>query len=271
MNLSKTFRVGVIAHQATILEVIASLFYEDERRRTTSVTSARRPSNEKERLAALKRLHILDTDPEQGFGDLTLLASYICETPIAYISLVDEQRQWFKSRIGIITTETPRDIAFCAHTILEASLMIVPDALSDPRFSDNPLVQKEPKIRFYAGAPLRTNDGFPVGTLCVVDTEPRTLTPKQEQALESLARQASSLLDLRLTLLELNSSREALRSLSGLIPICSTCKKIRNDEGNWMVLESYIQKHSDARFSHGVCPDCITLLYPTHTTEKNPP
>ncbi|MBM4169819.1 MAG: GAF domain-containing protein [Ignavibacteria bacterium] len=227
------------------------------------MTTPLRPSNENERLAALRRLKILDTDPEQSFDDLTKLASYICETPIAYISLVDEHRQWFKSRIGIQETETPRDIAFCAHAILESNVMVVADALEDPRFVNNPLVHKEPKIRFYAGALLRTADGFPVGTLCAVDTAPRTVTPEQQEALSSLARQASALLDLRQTIRELNASRDAIRSLSGLISICSTCKKIRDDDGNWMQLESYIQKKSDARFSHGVCPDCIELLYPT--------
>jgi len=114
------------------------------------------PTNEPERLQALQRYNILDTLPEVEFDDLTRLAAYICETPMAFISLVDENRQWIKSRIGLDATSTPRDIAFCAHTILEPDLLIVPDAILDERFKNNPLVVNEPKIRFYAGAPLDT-------------------------------------------------------------------------------------------------------------------
>ena len=132
------------------------------------------PENEQPRLAALRSFHILDTAPEQSFDDITLLASQICGTPISAISLVDEQRQWFKSIVGLDTRETHRDAAFCAHTILDPSqMLVVPDAAQDVRFADNVLVVGDPRIRFYAGMPLVTFSGDALGSLCVIDRTPR--------------------------------------------------------------------------------------------------
>jgi len=158
------------------------------------------PRNESQRLQKLQCYNVLDTKPEAAYDDLTQLASLICQTPIALISLIDKERQWFKSVAGLHTRETHRDLAFCAHAILSSATLIVSDALQDPRFADNDLVTGEPHIRFYAGAPLVTPDGFVLGTLCVIDSQPRTLSQQQVIALESLARQVVSQLELRLNL-----------------------------------------------------------------------
>lgn len=145
------------------------------------------PPDERARLAALRALNILDTPPEERFDRLTRLAQRTFNVPIALISLVDENRQWFKSCQGLLVTETPRDISFCGHAILESALMIVPDTTKDPRFSDNPLVTGEPFIRFYAGQPLRVRDGGRIGTLCLIDRVPRELDAEQRRALRDLA------------------------------------------------------------------------------------
>jgi PAS domain S-box-containing protein len=155
------------------------------------------PLNESDRQLALERYNILDTLPEQEYDDLTQLAASICGTPIALISLVDRDRQWFKSRVGIDALETPRDISFCGHAVANDALLNVPDAIQDPRFSDNPLVVNEPSIRFYAGVPLKTSDNFNLGTLCVIDRQPHDLTPQQIQQLEALGRLVISQLELR--------------------------------------------------------------------------
>jgi len=164
--------------------------------------------SEKKRLKVLWQYEVLDTVPEELFDDLTELAARICEAPIALISLVDEKRQWFKSKVGTDVKETSRDVSFCAHAIKQAELFIVPDATQDKRFANNPLVTSDPKIRFYAGAPLITPDGYALGTLCVIDKVPRELRADQKQALLILARHVVSQLELRRRSRELVRVRE---------------------------------------------------------------
>ena len=155
------------------------------------------PPNEKQRLAALQSYKMLDTRREDGFDDLTRIAAQICGTPMALVSLVDENRQWFKSELGLGVSETPRDLAFCAHAILQEKVFEVPDADKDVRFHDNSLVTGAPHLRFYAGAPLQTPEGHALGTLCVLDRVPRHLSDDQREALEALARQAIAQMELR--------------------------------------------------------------------------
>jgi diguanylate cyclase (GGDEF)-like protein/PAS domain S-box-containing protein len=157
------------------------------------------PANEQERLAALRKYHILDTEPDAAFDSMVHLAAYICQTPIAAISLVDENRQWFKAIAGLDARETSRSVAFCAHTILQDETMIVPDAKEDERFCDNPLVVDSPDIRFYAGVPLVTSQGYHLGTLCVIDRVPRVLDEAQLDAIKVLASNIMAHLDLRLS------------------------------------------------------------------------
>jgi len=160
------------------------------------------PDNESDRLQALHQYRILDTAAERGFDDITWLAAQICQTPIAFVGLLEGDRQWFKSKIGLEITQTPRNIAFCSYTIGQ-SMLIVPDALADPRFAENPLVVSDPHIRFYAGVSLRTSEGYVLGTLCVLDQVPRELSPEQIESLQILAQQAAQQLELHRNLTDL--------------------------------------------------------------------
>ena len=156
------------------------------------------PVDDVKRVDALKAYSILDTLPEKEFDDITYLASQICNTPISLISLIDDKRQWFKSHHGVDATETPRDIAFCAHAINEQDQMfIVNDSRKDVRFHDNPLVTGNPHVIFYAGMPLVSPDGFSLGTLCVIDHKPRKLDESQIKALKALSGQIGRLFELR--------------------------------------------------------------------------
>lgn len=368
-----------------------------------------KPANEELRLKRLEEYRILDTDAEQTFDDLTFLASHVCQTPVAMISLIDSDRQWMKSTAGYPPQIVERDISFCAHTILEPDMLVIEDASRDKRFSQNPLVFQEPFVRFYAGVPIFSYDRLPLGSLCVLDRQPKQLSEDQLRALKALGRQVESLMELRRNLYEienavtkqndsqkliqqerqhfrdiLETSRDGIlveenehivfmntayaklfgcsnpeelvglhiselaapedlerlldygrkrsrgegapnfyefkikrrdngaliqldasvsdffqdqshyiitfvrditerkkneeerellirelqeaianiKTLSGLLPICSSCKKIRDDKGYWNQLETYIEKHSDADFTHGICPDCALRLYP---------
>src|SRR5262249_29093729 len=162
-----------------------------------------RPPNEEGRLETLRSYRILDTDPEQAFDDLAFLAAHVCGAPIALITLVDADRQWFKSKVGLSLRETARNVSFCTHTVRETDVLLVRDAQEDSRFAGSPLVRSDPHVRFYAGIPLITQDGHALGAMCVMDRVPRQLTPDQVSALAALSRLVLTQLELRRKLVEL--------------------------------------------------------------------
>ncbi|MGB5267671.1 MAG: GAF domain-containing protein, partial [Polyangiales bacterium] len=171
------------------------------------------PENEAERLRALESYRVMDTPPESSFDDLTTLVARILDGPIALVSLVDADRQWFKSRYGLDAPETPRDISFCGHVVAEQELLVVPDAFEDSRFHDNPLVTGDPRVRFYAGVPLMTPDGHILGTLCAIDHEARQVSANQLDTLSILGRQVADQLELRRQLLLTKDYEQQLRTL----------------------------------------------------------
>lgn len=210
---------------------------------------ARVPEDETERLQALEDYAILDTAPEPAFDDLTALASALCETPIALFSLIDHDRQWFKAGVGIDVQEMDREVAFCSYTILEEDVLVVEDTHQDPRFAKNPLVLEEPFIRFYAGAPLITSDGFKLGSLCIIDRKPRTLPSAKRELLKGLARQAVAQLEFRRHLQELgglNRSKDQLLTLishdlrgplQGVLGFAHLLRQQLGDEGSAKLLQ----------------------------------
>jgi GAF domain-containing protein len=173
------------------------------------------PANEVERLRALRSYKILDTKPEERFDELTQLAALICGVPISLISLIDADRQWFKSRFGLDVEETPRAQAFCTHAIMQPDMFVVPDATKDERFAHNPLVTGDLNIRFYAGAPLAARDGHVLGTLCVIDHVPHTLTDAQKEALKLVGRLVIANFELRRDLQELKNALAARDATEG--------------------------------------------------------
>lgn len=224
------------------------------------------PSYEGERLRALREYQILDTQREESYDDLVDLAATLTACPMAVVSLVDADRQWFKACVGVTQQETSRDISLCAHAILAPQLpLIVHDTWKDPRFADNANVHGEPFIRFYAGVSLMGAAGLPLGTLCVMDRKPRELTATQIKQLSSLARQVTQVMELRRLGGQLAHALEQVKTLEGLLPICCQCKSIRTDEGQWMRLEGYVMSRTPASFTHGFCPDCAKRLFPDLT------
>ncbi|MES2829439.1 MAG: GAF domain-containing sensor histidine kinase [Bacteroidota bacterium] len=176
------------------------------------------PDNENDRLRALESYQIMDTLPEIDLDELTQLASELCQTPVALVSLLDDHRQWFKSQFGIDAKETPKEQAFCSHAILKPKeTMVIEDARIDQRFSLNPLVTGDPNIVFYAGVPLVNDDGFALGTLCVIDTMPRQLTDGQIKSLNILAKQVLNQLELRRKVVELERANNVLKENNAFI------------------------------------------------------
>jgi PAS domain S-box-containing protein len=220
------------------------------------------PANESDRLVALDRYKILDTLPEQVYEDLTQLAADICGTPIALISLVDKDRQWFKSRVGVDVSETPRDISFCGHAVAESAILNVPDASLDPRFADNPLVAKDPNIRFYAGVPLITNDNFALGTLCVIDRQPHDLTEQQIRQLEALSRLVINQFELRL-------KEESSRLLASVVESSNDAIITKTLEGiitSWNPAAEKLFGYSEAEaIGHPV-----SMLFPPDRLDEEP-
>lgn len=226
------------------------------------MTLAKPAFDEDARLAALAAYRIMDTPPERAFDDAALVAATLCSTPIALVSLVDDERQWFKARYGLGAVQTPREQSFCAHTLGDRQTLIVDDTHADARFRDNPLVVGAPHIRFYAGAPLVNDDGHALGTLCVIDRAPRQPTAAQVRALEALARLVVDALEQRRQGAELASALEQARVLRGNLPVCAWCKQVRDDDGRWLPIDDYLVKLSDKPVSHALCARCAERYFP---------
>lgn len=214
-----------------------------------------KPSNELERLRSLASYGILDSGPEAAYDDIVHLASHICESPIAAVSLVDSERQWFKSISGFELDETPRELSFCAHAILTPDLLIVPDTTSDERFADNPFVTGYPGIRFYAGAPLVTPGGETLGTVCVIDQVERTLSEEQEASLRALSRQVMALLELRKLVEMQDQHRNALEEMQKRLIIT-------NEELRVQSLTDDVTGYHNTRFLHGYLNDYLENARP---------
>lgn len=223
------------------------------------------PKNETHRLDALNSYEILDTLPEKEYDEITALASMICNTPMSLISLIDKDRQWFKSHHGLDTRETPREFAFCAHAIIQKDkTFVVNDARKDSRFHDNPLVTGDPNLVFYAGIPLINPDGQPLGTLCVLDVQPKQLTPEQENALEILANQLMKLLELRKTTIILHQSNRKLsaknKNLEKFVSVAA--HDIKAPMNNVLALSDMLFED----YSSTMDPEAKTLVEHIHTS-----
>ncbi|MBL0745827.1 response regulator [Chryseolinea lacunae] len=230
----------------------------------TMSTLAGNLSPEQRRLHALRQVGILDTAPEQDYTDIVELASQLCDVPIALVSFVDETRQWFKARIGLELTETSRDVSFCAHTILNNGIMIVPDATQDARFAQNPVVAGVPGIRFYAGVPLLSTAGYALGTLCIVDTKPRELSAKQIAGLNGLARMVMNLLALRTRVVELDDQKVLLERQNQQLHIMNqellaTEEEIRSNLDQIQDLQAHLEQKE--RQYHDLVENATDLIY----------
>lgn len=224
-------------------------------------------THEQARLEALRSYGILDSVPERRFDNIAKLAATVLDMPISMVSFVDEDRQWSMASVGVLRGEVPRAQSFCTHAIAQTEPLVIADTSSDPRVAHMLAVTGSTNARFYAGAPLRTPQGHNVGTLCVIDRTPRVLTHRELDILSALARQVVELLEHRLTAARLLDAQTRLQTMVSLIPICSHCRKVRDETNQWMTLERLVQAKTGSRFTHGICPDCVREHYPAAADE----
>ncbi len=222
----------------------------------------RHAAHEQARLDALHGYGILDSPPERRFDDIAKLASAALDMPIAMVSFVDADRLWPMATVGITRDEVPRAQSLCTYAIAQDWPLVIEDASIDARVGATPLVTGPTHARFYAGAPLITPEGHRVGTVCVVDRSPRVLARREADILSGLARQTIELLEHRLTAARLLDAHARLQTMATLIPICSHCRKVRDEANQWLTLERLVQAKTGSRFTHGICPDCVREHYP---------
>ncbi len=238
---------------------------------SVSVNGASLPSPrvapEQARLDALRGYGVLDCAPEARYDEIARLAATALDMPVAMVSLVDADRQWSLAAFGIARGEVPRGQSFCTHAIGHDEPLVITDAGSDSRVSSTLLVTGSTKARFYAGAPLVTPHGHHVGTVCVFDRSPRVLTRRELDILVGLARQTVELLEHRLIAAQLLEARARLQTMVSLIPICSHCRKVRDETNSWLTLERMVQAKTGSRFTHGICPECVREHYPAAADE----
>jgi len=225
------------------------------------------PHNEDARLAALDTYKILDTASEPEYDNIAQLAAKICNTRMSNVAFIDKDRKWYKAKFGTESEFAPRAISICSHTILGSEPLIINDTLEDPVFRNIGMVTKPPHVRFYAGFPLININGFALGTLCVIDTEPKELDETQLSTLKVLTNHLTTLLELRrdsarlrIALKEKSDAFEKINQLTGILPICSYCKSIRDDDEYWHQVDEFLATHTDASFTHGCCPSCLEKI-----------
>ncbi len=212
------------------------------------------PPNETERLAVLNRLNILDSEPDSVFDDIVSLTAELFDVPICLVSLVDTDRQWFKARIGLDAQTTPRDVGFCAYAILHNDVFVVEDATLDRRFADSPLVTGYPHVRFYAGAPLTIEAGINVGSLCIIDREPRRVRDGELDKLRVLARAVAAHM-------RLNRLEQEWPGIGTRVALCAWCRNVRTETdgvASWKPLHEYVAAIETV--SHGICPSCASEM-----------